>query len=205
MIPRTERSFPGGKSLIGPGLGAVPGAGMRERGRRRGVECDVALHLLHDLMDVPVQHRHRAEALEIGQRLRAVVGAPAPFLIDRPERDMREDDDRLAGGPASQIVLQPLELFVPQIAQAAGLEVLHIVQTDEMHALLVEAVVALAGPLGESLEEGLAILVEHIVLARHIMRIEPGAPDDLLGGVELLGARQLADVAGVTAGAKRCP
>src|SRR5208282_1822444 len=27
VTPRTERSFPGGRSLIGPGLGAVPGAG----------------------------------------------------------------------------------------------------------------------------------------------------------------------------------
>src|SRR3979490_2286887 len=39
--------------------------GLREGGRARGVERHVAFDLLHHLVDVAVQHRHRAEALEV--------------------------------------------------------------------------------------------------------------------------------------------
>ena len=53
---------------------------------------DVAFHLLHDLMDMPVQDGDRAETLQISERLLAVVGAPTPFGIDRPERDVRKYD-----------------------------------------------------------------------------------------------------------------
>src|ERR1700733_6584786 len=38
---------------------------LRERGRARGVERDVAFHLLHHLVDVAVEHRHLTEALEV--------------------------------------------------------------------------------------------------------------------------------------------
>ena len=56
-------------------------AGFRLRiGRRpRGLEGDVALHFLHDLVDVPVEHRDGAEALDIGESLRGIAGAPAPL------------------------------------------------------------------------------------------------------------------------------
>jgi hypothetical protein len=47
---------------------------------------------------VPVQHGDRAESLEKGQRLLTVLGAPAPLRVDRPEGDVREDNDRRAGG-----------------------------------------------------------------------------------------------------------
>jgi hypothetical protein len=63
-----------------------------------------------------VEHSHGAEALEIGQRLRAVVGAPAPILIDGPQRDMREDDNRRRRRAALDVVLQPLELVSAEIA-----------------------------------------------------------------------------------------
>ena len=36
-------------------------ARLRERSGRRGVERHVAFDLLHDLVDVSVQHRHRSE------------------------------------------------------------------------------------------------------------------------------------------------
>src|SRR4029078_11356406 len=78
--------------------------------RERRVERHVALHLLNDLVDVAVQYRDRTEALQEFERARAVLRAPAPFLIDDPERDMREDDDRHAVGLAAQIVSEPGEL-----------------------------------------------------------------------------------------------
>src|SRR5437667_1330976 len=67
---------------------------LREGRRARGVEGYVALHLLHHLVDVTVQHGDRAESLEIVQRAGAILGAPAPLRIDRPQRDMGEQHDR---------------------------------------------------------------------------------------------------------------
>src|SRR3984957_14479307 len=37
---------------------------LRKADRQRGVECDVALHLLYDLMNMTVEHRHRTEPFE---------------------------------------------------------------------------------------------------------------------------------------------
>ena len=41
-----------------------------------------------------------------------------------------------------QIVLQPGQLIGAKRAKAAGLELHHIDQADEMHALVIEAVIA---------------------------------------------------------------
>src|SRR5258708_3953647 len=65
-----------------------------ECGGQSRVERDVAFHLLHDLMDMPVQDGDGTEALQVSERLLAVVSAPTPFGIHRPERDMSEDDNR---------------------------------------------------------------------------------------------------------------
>ena len=56
---------------------------LREGGRARRVEGDVAFDLLHDLVDVAVEHGDRAEALEQRQRLRARRRCPSP-IRDRP-------------------------------------------------------------------------------------------------------------------------
>src|SRR5580704_2796678 len=95
-------------------------------------------------MDVAVEHGHRAELLEIGQCLRAVFRAPAPFRIDRPQWDVSEDHDRRRSRTASDVGLQPLELFSAEIAESAGFEVDDIDEADEMHAVGVEAVPARA-------------------------------------------------------------
>src|SRR6185312_4918941 len=99
------------------------GRGLRERGRARRVEGDVTLDLLHHLVDMAVEHGDRAEAFQVGERLRAVLGAPAPFRIDSPERDMREHDDRLRGRTALEVLLEPFELVVAEIAEPASLEI----------------------------------------------------------------------------------
>src|SRR5581483_4564612 len=67
---------------------------LREGSRARGVERHVALDLLHDLVDVAVEHGHRAEAFQVTERLGAVLGAPAPVLEDGPERNVGEHHDR---------------------------------------------------------------------------------------------------------------
>src|ERR1700730_10917089 len=81
------------------GTGCLRGAGRRlwKRGRHSGVECDVAFHLLHYLVDVAIENGYRAEAFEMAERLRTVRGGPTPFGVDRPEWDMRKDDNGTAG------------------------------------------------------------------------------------------------------------
>src|SRR5215831_310580 len=92
------------------GRGGSPRRRLRERGRTRGVEGDVALDLLHHLVDVAVQHRDRAEPLQIFERTAAVLGAPAPFRIDGPEWNMGEQHDRCGFRLAAQVVLEPGQL-----------------------------------------------------------------------------------------------
>ena len=143
VTPRVERKRPAGRSLIGPGDAAVPGAGCGNAVEQRGVKGDVSLHLLHDLMDVAVQHGHRPEPAQEGERLRAIIRAPAPILAHGPERNVREYDDGLARRPVREVALQPDELLGAEITEPAGLKVLHVVERDEVHALLIEAVPAL--------------------------------------------------------------
>jgi len=69
--------------LIGPGEGAVPGAGCGNAVDRAAVKCDIAFYFLQDLMNVAVQHRDGSEPLKIGKVLRA-ISVPSPTLIDRP-------------------------------------------------------------------------------------------------------------------------
>src|ERR1700676_5163149 len=83
---------------------------LRERGRARGVEGDVALDLLHHLVDGAFQPGYRSKTLEVVQRTMAVLGAPAPGRIGRPQRDRVVHDDRsIFGFPLTEI-LQPFEL-----------------------------------------------------------------------------------------------
>src|ERR1051325_7471043 len=125
--------------LEGPGPLSHAGGRLGERGGQGGVEADVPLHLLHDLVNVAVEDRDRAEPLEKGQRLPAVVRHPAPLRIDRPERHMSEHDDGRAGAQALDVLLEPVELSRSEVPQAAGLEVQNVDQADEVNAFLVEA------------------------------------------------------------------
>jgi len=93
----------------------------------------------------------------------------------------RAEPDRCARGPA--------QLLAAEISQSASLQVLYIVQADEMHALLVEAVIAFNSTVGEAFEEGLTVVNQDVVLTRQVMNVEYGTLDDLLGGVELSSAQ----------------
>src|ERR1700704_367969 len=72
---------------------SIARAWLWKRHRARGVERDVALNLLHDLMNVAIQHGHRTEAFEITHCLIGITRAPAPCFVNRPQRHMREDDN----------------------------------------------------------------------------------------------------------------
>src|SRR4051794_4430908 len=145
-----------------------------------------------------VQYRDRAEAFDVFQRTRAVLGAPAPLRIDRPQRDMGEQHNWRGFRTALQVVLQPFELVVAETAEAAALEVRDIDEADEMHAAGVERIPATAlGAAAVALLVELDLLVDDVVLARYVMHVELGLRDDAIGVIEFLDLRQMRDVAGV--------
>src|SRR5487761_917869 len=114
--------------------GALAGRRLRERRRQGRLERDVTFDFLHDLMDVAVEHGDRTEALEIDERLVAVVSSPTPLWIKRPHRHVRHDDEGRAGAAAFQVALEPPDLLGAEMTQAAGLQADDIDQRDEMHA-----------------------------------------------------------------------
>ena len=177
----------------------IPGRGLREGGRSRGMEGHVAFDLLHDLVDVPIEHRDRAEALQEAERLQAIVRAPAPVGVDRPERDMGEDDDRRRVRFVLDIVGEPGELVGPEPSKAAGLEVDHVDEANEMNAVIVEAVPTRAlGALAVTVEIGLAqALVDDVMLAGNVVNVELGLTDQLVGIVEFVGLGEMGDIAGM--------
>ena len=62
----------------------TPRLRLRECSGHRGVERHVAFHLLHGLVDMAVEHRHRSKPFEQAQRLFAILRAPSPVLIHGP-------------------------------------------------------------------------------------------------------------------------
>src|SRR5262245_46953463 len=116
-------------------------------------------------MDVPVEHRDGPEPLQIRERAFAVLRAPSPLRVHRPEWDVREHDDGCAALETFDILLEPLELFGSERAEPARPEVDHVDQADEVSATLIEAVPPGAlGPLAEACEIALPIVLEHVVL-----------------------------------------
>src|SRR5436190_23654202 len=77
-------------------------------------------------------------------------------------------------------------------------EVDHVDEADEMHAVRIEAVPARAlGAATVAVAVELHVLVEDVVLARHIMHVEPRLRDDAIGVVEFRWFREMGDVASV--------
>ena len=86
---------------------------------------------------------------------------------------------------ALDVVLEPVELLVAEIAEPAGLEVDDVDEADEVHAVGVEAVPAGAlGAAAVALEVELPVLVEDVVLAGDVVHVEARLRDDAVGVVE---------------------
>src|SRR3984893_13945353 len=102
-------------------------------------------------------------------------------------------------GLAFEIMRKPSQLLIAERAHAARFEIGDVDKAEEVPAGLIEGKPAGAlGVLAIAFEIGLAIvLVDNIVLARHVMNIELGFADDSLRIVELPGLRKTGDVAGV--------
>src|SRR5580765_8374579 len=109
---------------------------LRESSGTCGVKCDVTLDLLHGLMNVSVENGHGAKLFQVPKGLRAVLGSPSPFRINRPQRDMRENDDGRAGLEMLHVFFEPLELLVSKRSQSSRFQIHYVHQTNEVHALL---------------------------------------------------------------------
>src|SRR5271155_4710100 len=147
-------------------------------------------------MNMAVENGHGAKLFQIRERLRAVLGSPSPIRIDRPQRDMRKDNDRRAGLKMLDVFFEPLQLVVAQRTQSARLQIHHVDQADEVHAFLLKAIPSTAlRPFAETLEIALPIVVQDVVLAWNIEDIlRRRALQNLLDAIELLGLREVADV-----------
>src|SRR4029078_7834470 len=112
---------------------------------------------------------------------------------------MSEDDDRRRIRFVLDIVGEPGELVGPEPSQAAGLEVDHIDEADEVNAVLVEAVPTRAlGALAVAGEIGLAqALVDDVMLAGNVVNVELGLTDQLVGIVAFVGLGAMGAIAGI--------
>src|SRR5438874_236218 len=96
---------------------------LRKRGRTCGVKSYIAFDFLQGLVNVAVEHRDRTKLLQIGERLGAVLRAPSPVLINRPQRNVGKDDDGRAVRKMFDVFFHPLQLLRPKGSQAASLEI----------------------------------------------------------------------------------
>src|SRR6185369_2269746 len=120
---------------------------------------------------------------------------------------MRKHHDRRTARQPFNIILQPCQLILAQLpkpvaAQSGStslFQIQNINKPDEMYALIVEALPALAlSSARESLTIELSLVIKHIVLAwyiKHLACLE--SLEDLRRRIELLSAGKMRDVARV--------
>ena len=94
----------------------------------------MAFDLLHHLMNVAVQHRDGPETFEMGKRAGAVVRAPPPLRVHRPQRDVREDDNWRAALQVFDVLLEPFQLIVAERTKSTGFEIDDVDEADEVYA-----------------------------------------------------------------------
>src|SRR6476646_10156485 len=99
---------------------------------------------------------------------------------------MGEDDDRRRVRFVLDIVGEPGELVGPEPSKAAGLEVDHVDEANEVNAVIVEAVPTRAlGALAVTGEIGLAqALVDDVMLAGNVVNVDEGAINGMLSSLD---------------------
>src|SRR5581483_767722 len=149
--------------------------------------------------NVPVQHGDGAEGFQEFERARSVLRTPAPFGIDHPEGNMRENDDRRAVRFPAEVVRKPRQLRFAKIAEAAAFEIDDVHKADEMYTVIVEAVPAVAFcAFAVAVEISLAAaFIDDVVLAGHIADVEARFRNNLVSVIEFGRLREMRDVAGV--------
>ena len=107
-------------------------------------------------------------------------------------------NNRCARSEIFHVCLEPFKLLVAELTKTAGLKVQYVDQSNEMDAVLIEAVPT--GTFGfDVLEVSFAVefasIVEHIMLAGNMENVFGSAtPENFIKGVELLRLRQLRDI-----------
>ncbi len=157
-----------------------PGPG----GRHHRGERDVVDLVVLDLVHVAVDHGDLVERLQERLDLLGVLGPEVPALVDLLQRRVREDDDGRALPDLPEVVPEPLHLLLAHHERRAvgiiqpghlghapliGLPSVvplvvgqDAVQRDEVHALVVPAVVVIAEELAPVLTQ-----VEVVVVLAH--------------------------------------
>src|SRR5580698_11382570 len=169
---------------------------LRESRRHRGVKGRIALHLLHDLVDMPVQYRHGTESLKKGEGLFTVRCSPTPVRINSPQRNMCKEHNRCTVLVLAQVFLQPVQLRRPEFPHTFQLHYIH--QSDEVHAFVIEAVPSVSrGTFAISLKVELSVVDRSVMLARDIKYLPFGARQYLIHRVEFARLGSMRQVASV--------
>src|SRR4029077_15965980 len=114
---------------------------------------------------------------------------------------MRKDHNGRVRAKIFHVALEPFQLLVAELTQAAGLKIKDIDQCNEMDTVFVNTVPPRAfafDALQIPFAVKLSAIVKHIVLPGNIENILGSAAlQYLIKGVELFGLRQLREVSGV--------
>src|SRR5438270_7853553 len=140
-------------------LGHRARRGLRKDERLRRVVLDVRGLEVMLLVDVPIEHGRVPVRHEELNGLIAVARRPVPLRVEREERPVREYDDAAVARLLGEVRGEPGELLVADAARRIG----DVVERDEVHALMREAVVRRT----EELAIRLAVIERGIVLAGH--------------------------------------
>jgi len=98
----------------------------------------------------------------------SLSSVPIPNRIDGPQWNVGKKHDRRAGRAALEIFLQPLQLFVTERPHASSFQIGNIHETHEVNTFVIEAGPPRAlGALPIALEILLAVVGQHVMLARH--------------------------------------
>ncbi len=112
---------------------------------------------------------------------------------------MGEHHEERAAGEPLHVLVEPFQLLRAEAAQTRRLEVQDVDQANEVHALIIEALPAIAGgPFPIAGEKLLAAIGKDIVLARHVEDLAGLNAIERLGeGIEGAGLLAMGEVAGV--------
>src|SRR5271169_6231373 len=91
-------------------------------------------------VNVAIEDGHVLIPRERVHNVIAVAGEPFPFRLQIEERPMSEDDDRRRLQKACDVRFEPSQLLRANFRASAR----DVVERDEMHALVIERIVAIA-------------------------------------------------------------
>src|SRR5262249_18733 len=128
-----------------------------------------------------------------------IICPPPPLRINRPQRNVRKNNNRSARRKRLEIFFQPVQLFGAQNTKAAFANVQHVDQANKVHAFLVKAVPTRAeSVLSKALSIKRTVVADHVVFARDVKY--PACLDTLeilFERVEFFRLGKVAQVAGV--------